>query len=162
MKNYKEYISGFTLMETIIYIALLSIIMYGALVTSFELVDAAGVLQARATIEEEGNFVLRKINWAFTSLDAANPPVVGGGGCLQTLTIYKTNYSHNPIILHMKSTGEYNYIQIKEGASDIPITTENASTTCLKFGLISGSPIGVTATATISGIDFTITKYLRK
>jgi hypothetical protein len=47
----------------------------------------------------------------------------------------------------------------------IPISTSNVSATCLKFRnipAIGSGPTGVTATSTLNGIDFSVTKYLRK
>jgi prepilin-type N-terminal cleavage/methylation domain-containing protein len=155
------YKKGFTLMETIIYIALLSIIMSGALITSYQLIDGASSADAKATIQEEGNFVMRKINWALTGLDVTSVPSIDTTvPCSHTLSVNKiVSSTVYPVNIHL-SSGQ---IEIKEnGGSYLPITTVNASTTCLKFGLTGTNPQGITATTTINGIDFAITKYIRK
>lgn len=148
--------SGFTLIETIIYIALLSIIMSGALITSYQLIDGASTLDSKATTQEEGNFVLRKINWALTGAQVIATPIAG---CNSALAVSK--YDGTSIAIRL-SSGKVEISESGVGGAYLPITTENASTTCLKFQLIGLNPVGITATTTINGIDFVITKYIRK
>ena len=161
MKSTLKINSGFTLIEVIIYIALLSIIMYGALVTSFQLLEGSDALEVRATVQEEGNFVLRKIDWALANMDSNNLPSIGGTNCNQSIMIHKINYT-DTVEFYLKTIGNQKYIYIKEGVKDLPLTTENVAPSCLKFQMVGTDPIGVIATATISGKDFTITKYLHK
>jgi prepilin-type N-terminal cleavage/methylation domain-containing protein len=151
---------GFTLIEVIIYIALFSILIGGVLVSTFQLVQTGSSLSSKTAIQNEGNFILRKIDWAFAGLDPANIPTVGGSLCNQTATTTKINYGQ---IVFRRDTIN-NALQIKEGSGGTfaSTTTSNIKVTCLKFGIISGSPSGIIATTTINGIDFVITKYIRK
>ena len=59
-----------------------------------------------------------------------------------------------------------NKIEINEnGVGYIAITTINVKPTCLEFTDIpaaGSAPPGITATTTIDGKDFSITKYIRK
>lgn len=157
---------GFTLIEVIIYIALFSIIITGAFSTAYGLLDGSDKAMRKTEILEEGNFVLRKLSFALTGLDSTNPPTILGTGCSQSLTTNKTSFDSNPIIIRLNTIANVKYIEIKEGSGTfLPITTGTASTTCLKFQhipAILGGPDGITGTATIGGIDFTITKYVRK
>lgn len=148
--------SGFTLLETIIYIALLGMIMSGALVTSYQLIDGASASDSKATIQEEGNFVLRKINWALTGVQSIATPI---SGCNSVLSVSKYDGTNVAIRL---SNGKVEISESGVGGTYLPITTENASTTCLRFGLVGSSLNGLAATTTINGIDFSITKYIRK
>lgn len=154
---------GFTLIEVIIYIALFSLLMGSAFITAYQLIDGTGKLNTKTTVQEEGNFVMRKLNWVMTSLDLTIAPIVSGSGCNQTLRIEKINFGGNPIIVSRNTTD--NTLQIQEGGSVNPITTSNVKVTCLKFSIITpvgSGPYGVSATTTISGRDFPITKYYRK
>ncbi len=55
---------GSTLIETIIYVAIFSVIIGGALVGAYNLIDGSKRNLDVAKIEEEGTFLNRKINWA--------------------------------------------------------------------------------------------------
>lgn len=154
-----KYKKGTTLIEIIIYIALFSILISGAFISAFQLIDSNNKINSNISLEEEGNFVLRKINWALTGLDPTNPPTVTGSGCLQTLTLIKTNYLLNPIVLRLN----LDKLEVSEGAGIfIPITTTNVSVQCFEAKIIPAigtSPMGVSATTTINGSTFSITKY---
>ncbi len=155
---------GFTIIELIIYIALFSILMTGAFTSAFHLLDGAGRLNEKTVTTVEGNFVLKKLSWLLSSIDpAALPPLsVGGSGCSQTLAVNKTDLSYDPLI-RLHTVSGVNYVELlQQDGTYLALTTENASTTCLQFNLISSNPLGVTATTTIDGIDFVITRYVRK
>ncbi|MFZ2621122.1 MAG: prepilin-type N-terminal cleavage/methylation domain-containing protein [Minisyncoccia bacterium] len=163
MKDSKKNSGGFTIIEVVIYIALFSILMTGCLTVAYQLLDGSGKLNSKSVIENEGNFVLRKFAWVLTGIDPAIVPTTGGSGCLQTLTISKTDSTVSPVVIRLNTISGINYIEIqRNGGSFYPITTINVSPTCLKFSLISGTPTGVSAIATISGVDFSMTKYVRK
>lgn len=58
--------NGFTLLETILYIALFGVIMSGAVVTTYQLLESGRHNQIAISTEEEGMFLSRKITWALT------------------------------------------------------------------------------------------------
>jgi prepilin-type N-terminal cleavage/methylation domain-containing protein len=153
---------GFTLIETIVYIALLGFLMTSTLTCVWSLLESARKSDGRAVVQGEGSFVERKLAWALADMSAA--PAVDGSGCNQTLTVYKTNYPKNPVVFQRSGTN--NAIEIREGgAAPVALTTANVSAACLTFVLIPASgksPAGVTATATIDDLAFTITRYVRK
>ncbi len=55
------YTRGFTLIETIVYLALFSIVIGGALAATTLLFEGAGRDTTRARLQEEGNFMLDKV-----------------------------------------------------------------------------------------------------
>jgi prepilin-type N-terminal cleavage/methylation domain-containing protein len=55
------YKRGFTLIETIIYLALFSIVIGGALAATTVLFEGAGRNTTEARLQEEGTFMLEKI-----------------------------------------------------------------------------------------------------
>ena len=165
MKFKKNNQSGFTLIEIVIYIALFSIIISGCFVTAFNLIEGYDKLNTKAVLEEEGNFILRKIDWALTGTDPSLPPSITGSGCSQTLTTNKISFPSNPIVVRRQSSLN-SPIEMKEGINSFsPISTANVSVSCLKFLSIpasGNSPAGITATVTINNHDYVITKYIRK
>lgn len=159
----KNNAKGFTLLETIIYIALFSVIMTGVFATIYQIFSGSDNLINKSTTTEEGNFVLKKLSWILSNIDLNNPPAVNGSGCTQTLTVIKNGFSSNPIVIWLNTVGGINFIEMSQGSGpSLPITTANASTSCLMFSIISGNPLGITATATIDGTDFSITRYVRQ
>ena len=66
--------SGFALFETVIYIALLSIITSIAFVSVYQIIDNSAKTNAKITVEREANFIIGKINWAFNT--AISPLVI--------------------------------------------------------------------------------------
>ena len=70
--NYAIPMKGFTLIETIIYLALFSIVIGGALAATMLLFEGAGRDTTRARLQGEGAFMLSKISYehsAATSTD---------------------------------------------------------------------------------------------
>jgi len=55
---------GFTLLEVLVYIGLFSIIMFGALVGALYIIDGNVDVRSQITLEQEANFIFRKIEWA--------------------------------------------------------------------------------------------------
>lgn len=156
---------GFTLIEAVIYIALLGLIMTGAVATAYQLLSGAGSLATKNTAQEEGNFVQRKLQWALS--DMSNMPVVSGSGCSWNVSITKSGFASNPVELQRNTSVTPNIIEMREGGtgSYTAITTGNVSASCLKFASIlptGTGPAGITATTTINGLDFVVTKYIRK
>lgn len=156
---------GFTLIEAIVYIALLALIMTGAVAASYQLLSSSASLNAKNTVGEEGNFVLRKLHWALSDMSSA--PTIGGSGCSQTISILKSGFGTNPVEFRRNTSVTPNIIEMREGGTGgyTAVTTGNVSASCLKSQTIPATgtgPAGVTATTTINGLDFVVTKYLRQ
>ena len=150
------YKKGFTLIETVIYIALFTILMGGALITSYNLIEGSESAQVKATIQEEGNFVLRKLNWALSGLSSVNTPTFGYSENLGVTKI-------GPVQIDVRL--EAGNIEIREGSGPyVPITTANVEVSTLQFHFLPGGagPDGIEASTTISGVTFYTKKYLRQ
>lgn len=154
---------GFTLIETVIYIALLGFLMTGALTASADLIESAGRSNGHATVEDEGSFVSRKLEWALTGMTAA-PTLDTTTYCQNKLTLTKTGNQLNPVVFQYNSGNKS--IEMKEGATGPnALTTSNVSVSCLSFTSIAAQgsgPAGVSASFTINGVSFSVTKYLRQ
>ncbi|MBT9168079.1 MAG: hypothetical protein DDT19_01424 [Syntrophomonadaceae bacterium] len=151
--------SGFTLIETIIYIALLGLIMTGAVAASYQILQGSSNLSNKATVQDEGSFVLRKVGWALSGASAI--PTPSGS----TLTV--SRYDGNTIDFRLNGTA----IEMRESVTGLyePITTPNVRVESLQFQIGVTNPKSVTVIATIktangtdAALPFTLTRYLRK
>jgi type II secretory pathway pseudopilin PulG len=143
---------GFTLIEAVVYIALFSILMAGVLLSTYQIFQASGSLANKTTAQEEGNFVLRKLDWALSGASSVVPAA-------NALTV--SRYDGNTVDFRLNNGA----VEMRESASGLgylPITTPNVSVSNLTFTLVGSNPAGVAAITTINGIDFATTKYIRK
>lgn len=72
---FKKNNSGFTLFETLIYIALLSIIIGASLGITYQIIDGTGRDSNRTSVDTEAAFVIRKIDFALNGVSASNVSV---------------------------------------------------------------------------------------
>ena len=70
----KKEFAGLTLIETIIYLALFTIIIGGSLIAVYQILQASTQSQEYALIEEEGNFLMGKLVWAIDTADSVSQP----------------------------------------------------------------------------------------
>jgi len=136
---------GFTLIETIIYIALLAFIIGAGVSSAYYLIDSSVKGENDVNTIAEAEFLLRKIDWAMTgatSFDVGLMEIMKGGA---------------PIRFDLDS----NRARIKIGDGPFIYLT-SSSTRVIGLEFISISPDGITASSTIDGKHFEITKYLRK
>ena len=87
---------GFTLIEILIYLALVSLIATISIAAVYPLIDNYYRNQARLDIEGEANFLMRKINWGLTGAYSINQPISGSTSTI--LSINKEGFSQNPIV----------------------------------------------------------------
>jgi hypothetical protein len=140
---------GFTLIETIVYIALLGFLMTGVLMSVYGIVESGSITQAKTSTQDEGNFVLRKIEWALGSAESAS---VSGS----YLSIVRTD----------GATADFRFsggnIEMRvDGGSYERLTSDAVEISGLEFDAISGTPSGITASTTLDGVAFTTTRYVR-
>lgn len=145
---------GFTLLEAILYTALLGLIMTGALMAAYSLVEGAGRTNSQTVLAEEGAFVLHKLQWATTGLSSISGPALGT--CAGTLQVQKIGIG----TIDVRLTGSTTEIQVA-GAGYVPITTQNVQVSGLQFCHLSGAAEGVGASTTIHGTVFSLVKYIR-
>jgi len=62
--------SGFTLIEVIIYIGLFSVIIGGGMVATYGIIQSTDNGSNHVILQEEANFLLRKVNWALTGAES--------------------------------------------------------------------------------------------
>ncbi len=153
----KTFREGFTLLETVIYIALFGILMSGAVTASYQLLDGGNRNKMAVLIQEEGTFLNRKINWA---LMGATSAVVSGGN---TLTITRPDLgSESPLVI----TENGNAMTLKRtGGSAVPLSSDIFKITNTSFVIepaALGKPQSITASFLVNDKSFISKKYLRQ
>jgi len=164
-----ETSDGFTLIETILYIALFAIVIGGGMVASYQIIQATDANYNHIIVQEEANFLFRKIDWALTG---ATSICSASGSNLAVTKISPTSCSTAANVLVFDLSGSD--IRITRGvATPVILNSSSISVSNLLFvktlGL-NGRPdsvaISFTLTTTQSGRpasqSFSMTRYLRK
>lgn len=84
----KNFSSGFTLIETLVYLALFTLIIGGFVMASYALFESAGRNQSKAMLQDEENFIMGKILFSLESAKTINVPVAGASGSSLSITKY--------------------------------------------------------------------------
>lgn len=153
---------GFTLIETIIYLALFSILMAGILSSVYILFESSDRNQSKATLQEEKEYLLGKINWALNGAQTISTPAANASGSFLSAIKYDTtatqvgisgtNMTFNGVTLNNSNVKVTNLTFIHTYAGGANPESLEAG-----FTLSIGTPNGMT----ISQIAST-TRYIRK
>ena len=154
MKNNTQ---GFTLIEVIIYIGLFGILMSGIVIATYQLLDSGERNNKSVSIQEEGTFLNRKINWALSN---ATEVSVDGNGAL---VITRPDLgAASPIVV----AGAATHLNMTRGSNAAAALNAVAmSVTGVTFTVdpaASGRPAAVTSAFSILGTPFVFQKYLRE
>ena len=144
---------GFTLIEALLYIALFTIVVGGGLLTIFGLLQSSEGTRQRIAIEAEGNFIMKKLDWAVNG-SAVSLPSSGNSGATLSLArdgvTYDFTFSGTSIPLS------------EDGGTPVTLNTVNAPSGGVTFTHIAGPPEGVEYTFFLSGKQFgPKARYLR-
>lgn len=134
---------GFTLIETLIYIVLLSVILGASLGISSQILTTSGKNGGKIATQQEADFVLRKIDWALTGA------ITGSVNVPNSSRLEAKNGTL--IFIFDNSTGVLSL-------NSIPLNTSNAKITALIFDLTSHV---IKTTFTMNGANFESAKQLR-
>lgn len=145
---------GFTLIETLIYIALFTFVIGGAIVSAFQIFDGQARIQEMVRVESEINFMHRKISWLFNGVP--NSDIIAN-----TDEIFVTRSG----VQHTLTTDSDNNLTLQVGsvsAPEIVVNANIAEITNLNFTESTGNPGTVTVDMAINGENYpTITYYVR-
>ncbi len=160
MSGNPERISGFTLLETLIYAALLGVIITFAVGTMYSIVQGSSSLNDKIVIEEEAHFLLRKIEWTLTGVETINIPSVGSSS--STLSVAKFNFSSNPVVIDLNGEN----VRIRRGTgSPAVLNSGRVAVGALTFthnAAVGSAPAAIRVTLDIGGKQFETTIHLRR
>lgn len=151
----KKISRGFTLLETIIYLGLFGVLMSGALVAVYQLIDGGVHNMKAVAIQEEGLFVNRKISWALSGATAVATPDA------KTLVITRPDLGAQSPLTITESVGEMRIA--RGGAAPLPLTTAEMKVTDTVFSVLpaaAGIPPAVRVSYEIEGVPFVFKTYL--
>ena len=79
---------GFTLIETLVYLALFSLIIGGLVISAYGLFESSDRNQTKAMLQEESNFVMAKIVWAISQAQAICDPAANMSGATLSVAVF--------------------------------------------------------------------------
>lgn len=166
---------GVTLIELVVYIALFSLIIGGAIVAAYQIFESSGRSQTHAMIQEEGDFLLAKINWSLSGIQTISAPVLPSGGvaCTSSNTLSVTRWDSAIGTLVIDVLGAD--MRIARGGNQPNVlnnTNVTVSNLLFKYCYMGGSnPASIASSFTLrsrspNGLpvtqDFFMTNYVRK
>lgn len=140
---------GFTLIETLIYIALLTIMIGGSLAVSYQILSGNTRDDSAITIQKEANFVIRKIEM---TLNGAKPNEVTTGSSLSidSSSDYCFTLNGNKLSIKNEICGG--------GGTLIPITSTSVTVSSFDSSKNNSS---INISFTINGKNFQSEIFLR-
>ncbi|MDP3697533.1 MAG: hypothetical protein Q8R55_05980 [Candidatus Taylorbacteria bacterium] len=123
---------GFTLIEMIFYMLFITLIIGGSFGIIYQLLRNSDSLKSGIAIEEEANFILKKIIWTLNDINTVNSPAVNGTAVF--LSVDKNDFAaNNPVVIDMDS-GD---IRLKRGLNPaLALNTDRFEVTDLNFELV--------------------------
>jgi Tfp pilus assembly protein PilE len=163
----KKHNRGFTLIETLVYLALYAIIISGALTAVYTILESSARNQTQAMVQQEGTFLIGKIDWAVSNVSSIQSPVATG------TALVVTKYDGNIVSVQQNGAN----LEISENAG--PFQTLNNTNIGISHILFTHTlpdadgidPESIEANMTIFATtsdghvfsrEFTTVKYLRK
>ena len=151
---------GFTLIEIIIYTALIALSLVLASLTVGQIIQTSKALNNKAFLADEVNFLLRKIEWTLTDVAVINSPAPGASASI--ISVDKADFPNNPIIIDLESGN----MRLKKGTgSPIILNNQEAVVGDLIFEHLAPStdkPAGIKTSFKIDGETHQLTIYLRQ
>jgi type II secretory pathway pseudopilin PulG len=149
--------AGFTLIEVLVYIGLLSIIITGSLSTAYYVLNSSRRLNSAISKNEEINFVFQKLAWALSGASNINLPLEGQSGTL--LSVNKNGFADNPLIFSLSSGKLY----LQEGSNPpLPLNTSILDVQNFMVQNVK-NPAGweINVDLTINHENFKVSRYLK-
>jgi len=119
---------GFTLIETLIYAVLLSIVIGGVLFGVYQMLEARYRLNALVETQEESRFLMRKIIFAIDDFSEILEP--GLDATSSAVSVNKINFASNPVSIYASGTKAFiSY----SGSGDEPLLSDSVFLNSLVF-----------------------------
>ncbi len=99
--------SGLTLIEVVIYVALVSFILSGVLLSVYNILSRTDNLASRNNLEQEAGFIMAKIDWALDGVASISLPLPNTTG--GSLSLLNDGYSSGSLSFAL--SGDYIFLQ---------------------------------------------------
>jgi hypothetical protein len=145
---------GFTLIEALIYIALLGIIIVSFIQVGYQIIEASGRMNKRVNVLEEKNFILKKMEYYLNIMKSVQTPALGNSGrVLDTQTLIGD--------LTISFDSFKKSILLKKDSSEIFLNNDFISIDDLSFShLIENGKESISVYIVIQGEEFKLKKSL--
>lgn len=159
----KKYQGGFTLIESVIYLALFAIIIGGGMTAAYQIIVATQAAHNHIILNQEANFLIKKIDWG---LHGATGISASGSTLTMTNTI-----SGNPTQLVFSKDGAV--LMLKRGSGAAMALNSSGvlvdSVSFVKNAGLNGAPDSIVITLSLTTFQygtntsqtFSITQYVR-
>lgn len=91
--------NGFTLIEILIYCALIAMLLTATVGIAYEFMQSSANVRSRVVLAEQRQFLRQKIGWVIRGSSAVNAPAVGSSGTV--LSVNKPNSVENPFVIDL-------------------------------------------------------------
>ena len=151
--------------------------MGGVVVSAYNIFESTGRSQTRAMMQEEGDFIVSKIDWALSGIQTVNAPVSpsSAAACTQsdTLSVTKWDGTIGTVIINL-SGASVQLARLGNLANSTQLNNSNTTVTNLSFkhcGAGGNNPESVEAMFTLTARtpngmsmsrDFFTSDYIRK
>jgi type II secretory pathway pseudopilin PulG len=142
---------GFTLLETVLYVSVLSFILASLLGITYQSLESADKISQKITLQQEANFLVRKFEWA---INGASDAIVSGSD----LTI--TRHA-SPTTVVFKNNSVNKTLDISAEFGQLPLNSQNVLVDNIIFTVGATTPKQVTLSFNVNGEPFSISKYIR-
>lgn len=145
---------GFLLVEVCIYMALFSFFLMSTAVVTWQIITGAGRVSAQLRIEQEGLFVIQKVEQLLRSAEVMTPRE-GTSSVLVVRNTLGGEYVYTTVRHNVASSSVE--LQRKTGSMFIPLTTNAVAVSTLSFSFIPKEdivPARLYVTSTINNVVF--------
>jgi len=145
--------SGFTIIEILIYSAIVATFIVSVMLALWTMLDASTGIMARSEIIDNNRFVYQKLAWAIKGASDISTPAVGGNGQILTLTrnisgvpTTLTFSLQNSVLKMRRGLGPTvpltnNWVKVASlGFETYSFDVESKKTVRVKMTLVSGDP----------------------
>jgi len=146
---------GFTLIETVIYITLFSVLLFGLVNMSYLILQNLDRHDTNINVLEEGTFIVTKIDWLLTAAQTVYEPVLNSSSTVLRLKSNESLYRielNGTDLLYKKDYDDFS--QINNNDTKI-------NDFLVEHGQTVGNPAWVKVSFTIQNILFTTIRYTR-
>ena len=148
---------GFTIIETLVYIVIFSIILTAGIASAYNLIEGTNRFNQKVLVESEANFVLRKLSLSLENVTAVTVPNP------QTLTITRSLGATTEDLIFTESSGQM--LLQRDGGTPLPLTTSRVIVSNFLVNLndnpSDGKAGSVTVSFEVNGKSFSMMRILR-
>ncbi|MBI2406544.1 MAG: hypothetical protein HYV25_03105 [Candidatus Harrisonbacteria bacterium] len=124
----RDYSGGLTLIETLLYTAIVAIVITAFMLSTYGLLQTSERVEAGIELADAKLFAEQKLEWLIQGVDAITVPAAGDSAA--TLTLNKVNFTGNPLTVDAASGA----LRLSSsGGTPVPLTPNGISISNVLF-----------------------------